>query len=213
MRRMMIAATVMVMVGAASAQAIKTDSPGAALDALLAAVKTQDVAAIKKTLFIEAGQEGEVDAFLGLMRATDALQKSATAKFGAEQAKIFGAPTGAQIDARLAVLKDASVKIFDDTATMTIAGDEKAKVPAGTLTFRKVEGAWQVEAKSLFMLNDSRKSKLAKVLGELITAVGKEIDAGKFVTANEAGQSLRERSVAAALAVERATSQPAATQP
>jgi len=175
-------------------------TPSATMKSLADAVVAHDMKTIKSAILVTDKEKDIAD---GLFRALDSsfhFQTAVKSKFGAEAAKSLRAPDDleAAMAERRKLLLTAETKIDGATATMTFhpPADSTIKV-AHTLLFHKTGDIWQIDASSMFGLDDPERAEkvrqsnaLLVKIADLMDATAKDIEQSKLATMQEVRQTL-----------------------
>lgn len=184
--------------------------PKDALKRLAAAMRKGDAAEIRAVLYAADDTEAKMAAAMADYAAALAgLQKSAVAAFGEEGAKELtgDAPPGEEV----ARIDAAALSVDGDDATVTFVPDKKdVKPPAGQqpkgeeedpppppepVRLKKVDGHWRVPVAGLSKgaAPEEVKQRLADLAAQtkLIQEISTEVAAGKYKSAEKAGEAWR----------------------
>jgi hypothetical protein len=174
-------------------------SPRAAVASFL---RASDEAGLREALVIAPESRREVEAFLGPMIATLALQKAAQAQFGAPAAQYFSKQTDAWIARRAQDVENAPLDVQgDNAAILHLPANEELKHAGADIELHRVNGQWKIDAASMFKVRNTPPATLAArvQLAEAITAETRQMikDMPKFLSAGDAFQEWWKRSVEA----------------
>ena len=169
-------------------------SPAAAAKTLLIAIHKGDFAAVRQALTIPDPQKENIGTLLDAMEASAELQAAATDRFQEAGSAAFGAPTEAALAAQLKAVDAGELTLKGDAATLVMAADAAAKLPGGTVEFKKMGSDWKIDGAAFFKLTAEPADKtaarveLASRLTIITQTITQQIGAGKFFSANDAYQ-------------------------
>lgn len=162
-------------------------------------LQATDEKSLRDALVIAPESRASVEAFVGVMVSTIALQKEAEAQFGSAAAQYFSKATDAQLQRRLKVVNDAELTMNGtDAASINLPPDEEARQSGGTIELKKIDGQWKIDAASMFGLAKTPPETTAKRvrMAETLTGVTEQMikDMPKFLSAGDAYQEYWNRS-------------------
>ena len=167
-----------------------TSTPRGALKVLAAALRSGDVAGIKRVMHAANPAEVRmVSAMADMAAAMAQLHRSSVKSFGQEGARqIVG---DAQDDARIDA---ADVKIDGETAVVTHKGGEDAP-----LTLKRFDGHWKLPVAELSRgaepaALEEQLSELA-IQTKLVRELAGEVEAGKYATPSQAHEAWQSRAM------------------
>jgi hypothetical protein len=216
---------------AVAAAPARYDTPREAMRSYIQARFAKNAAGTREAIAIPAGQKADVEAVVEAIVASDALQKAAVEKFGADGRKLFDPNSAAMLKELLQALEKAKVDIDGNSATITSVPDEGAE--AGTpVRLIKTPAGWKLDGATLLAFPGdtpeatARRAALFKKTAAASSKVTADIAAGKYPAAADAyrdyvklvGQAAKEleappeTAVAPAMTASSATA-PATTRP
>jgi len=169
-------------------------TPAAAAKTLLTAINRGNFTAMRDALTIPDEHKEDIDTLLDAMESSARLQEAAEARFLEAGKAAFGAPSDAALAAQLKSVDAGEVTINGNSATLAVAADAAAKLPGGTVEFRKIGKDWKIDGAAFFKLATEPADKtaarvaLARRLTVLTGTIIQEMDAGKFFSATDAYQ-------------------------
>ncbi|MGH7175828.1 MAG: hypothetical protein ACREJC_00480 [Tepidisphaeraceae bacterium] len=190
------------MISAASAQTtapstrpvvpIDPSTPRGALKALLSAMQVGDVEAIRARIMISSPAEDQmVSAMARMAQADHNLRKTAEQVFGKEESKKLGDPEANFTEAMMRL--DAADETIDGSSASVSGAGEDAK----PVTLRLVDGSWRIPASEFSRGADeytiTQRVRTVDAGIAVYVELIDELQAGKFKTADEAGEAFRGR--------------------
>jgi hypothetical protein len=168
-----------------------TDSPKAAIKALVQAMSVGDASTMRDLLYAATpSQQKLVDAMTNTAVAIAELNRGMAEKFGEAQARaVLGDPADA-VRMTDANLDKAGEQIEGDAARVSVPHS-----PQGSMSLKRIDGKWKVDVAAY--VGSAAPEQIDQTLKSVehgITAYREslaDINAGKFKTAKEAGAALR----------------------
>jgi hypothetical protein len=169
------------------------DTPKAALKSFAVALDAGDAATLHYLLDATNPTEQKIaGSTVDMAVALADLNHALVSKFGPEQAKTVVGDSAGQLQQSLAAITAASEKVTGDTAVVSISPTTQ-----GTMTLRKVEGAWKIslaeQAKGLTPQQVDQVVAMVSTELKQLKEMTAEVKAGKFATAADAAGALHEK--------------------
>lgn len=166
------------------------DTPKAALRSFAVALDAGDATALHRLLEVTSPTEQKIaDSTIDMAVALADLNHALAGKFGAEEAKTVVGDTAGQLQKSLTAIAAASEKVTGDTAVVSIAPTTQ-----GTITLKKVDGAWKIsltdKAKGLSPQQVDQVAAMVATELKQLKEMTAEVKAGKFTTATDAAGTL-----------------------
>jgi hypothetical protein len=174
----------------------------------------QDDAAVANTLLIPDAQKSAVTAILDSTSAQAKLERASADLFGAT-ATLKALHDGGRdvLTARLKSIDSAKATVSGDNATLQIPEDTTNRAAAGTVLLRRVNGAWKIDAASLFSLTRrtpeqlTAQTDLLRKITRITNDITADVRAKKFSSPSDIYAELQTR-IAQVLPVAPAAAKP-----
>lgn len=185
------------MVSGTPADAATVASIKQSINDAVSAMQAGDAAKIKQFLIVPPEMSGSLDSMVNVMVSSAKLQKSITAKFGAQAAAQLGGgagmdmPTPDEIDAMMTKAKFTSTG--SDTVAMNVAGSPE------TMMLRKNGNGWALDLGA--MLKDQPQaaammpmmSRIFQPMADVMNQLASDVDARKYQNVNEVKVAMQQK--------------------
>jgi hypothetical protein len=169
------------------------DDPKGVVTAFFKAMETGDVAGAKALAVGSDKQLAVLDVLVPVFHGFKQLETAAVKKWGEEGRKTLTEGPGGGLNVA-EKLKNAKVDVKGDAATITPA-DAKPEDKNSEMKLKKVEGKWKLDMASIPAegMDDPKALKMFKGMAEVAQQTAKEVDQGKYASANEAKQAMGQK--------------------
>lgn len=158
-------------------------SPKAAVKSLYNAIDSGDPAAVREVLY-NPGHSALIDAYADLLVNGRKLGAAAAEKFGAA-GDALGRAMLTKED--LARIDDARETVADGVTTLAIPGQGRP------MSFKQLDGKWRLLLPETPAQSEAQKLRFVQGMSQAFIDATHDIEAGKFPTAAEAEQAIKDR--------------------
>jgi len=169
------------------------DDPKGVATAFFKAMETGDLPAAKALAVGNEKQLAVLDVLVPVFHSFKQLEAAAVKKWGEEGRKTLTEGPGGGLNIA-EKLKNAKVDVKGDAATITPV-DTKPDDKNNEMKLKKVEGKWRLDMASIPAegFDDPKALKMFKGMAEIAQTTAKEVDQGKYASANDAKQAMGQK--------------------